>query len=60
MTEDEVQAPTSIVECVKEFVRSIRNDWEELASPLAKSLDQSVEFVDALLEQLENLFVLRS
>ena len=60
MTEDEIQAPLSIVECVKEFVQSIRNDWEELASPLAKSLDQSVEFIDALLEQLENLFVLRS
>lgn len=60
MTEDEISAPSSIVECVKEFVQSIRNDWEELASPLAKSLDQSVEFVDALLEQLENLFVVRS
>lgn len=60
MTEDEISAPSSIVECVKEFVQSIRNDWEELASPLAKSLDQSVEFVDALLEQLENLFAVRS
>jgi hypothetical protein len=39
---------------------SIRSDWSELANPLAKSLDQSTEFVDALLEQLENLFVIRS
>ena len=60
MTEGEVPAPSSIVECVKEFVRSIRNEWEELAMPLAKSLDQNTEFVDALLEQLDNLFVIRS
>lgn len=60
MTEGEVPAPSSIVECVKEFVRSIRNEWEELAIPLAKSLDQNTEFVDALLEQLDNLFVIRS
>ena len=60
MTEDEIPAPISIVECVKEFVVSIRNDWEELVIPTAKSLDQSPEFVEALLEQLENLFVIRS
>ena len=60
MTEDEVPAPASIVECIKEFVMSIRNDWAELANPLAKSLDQNTEFVDALLEQLENLFVIHS
>ena len=60
MTEDEIMAPASIVECIKEFVMSIRNDWAELANPLAKSLDQNTEFVDALLEQLENLFVIRS
>lgn len=52
--------PISIVECVKEFVVSIRNDWEELVIPMAKSLDQSPEFVEALLEQLDNLFVIRS
>ena len=60
MTEDEIPAPASIVECIKEFVMSIRNDWAKLANPLAKSLDQNTEFVDALLEQLENLFVIRS
>lgn len=60
MTEDEIPAPASIVECIKEFVMSIRKDWAELANPLAKSLDQNNEFVDALLEQLENLFVIRS
>lgn len=60
MTEDEILAPSSIVECVKEFVMSIRSNWEELANPLAKSLDQTPEFVEALLEQLENLFVIPS
>ena len=60
MTEDEIMAPASIVECIKEFVMSIRNYWTELANPLAKSLDQNTEFVDALLEQLKNLFVIRS
>lgn len=60
MTEDEILAPSSIVECVKEFVMSIRSNWEELANPLAKSLDQTPEFVEALLEQLENLFVIHS
>jgi hypothetical protein len=60
ITEDEIPAPASIVKCMKEFVISIRNDWAELANPLAKSLDQNTEFVDALLEQLENLFVIRS
>ena len=59
MTEDEIPAPLSIVECVKEFVMSIRSNWDELATPLAKSLDQSADFVVALLEQLENLFVIR-
>ena len=60
MTEDQIPAPASIVECIKDFVISIRNDWAKLANPLAKSLDQNTEFVDALLEQLENLFVIRS
>jgi hypothetical protein len=60
MTEDRIPAPASIVECIKDFVISIRNDWAELANPLAKSLDQNTEFVDVLLEQLENLFVIRS
>ena len=60
MTEDEIPAPSSFVKCVKEFVMSIRSNWEELADPLAKSLDQTPEFVEALLEQLENLFVIRS
>ena len=57
ITEDAaIEAPTAIVECIKEFVTSIRNDWSELANPLAKALDQDEDFVNALLEQLNNLF----
>lgn len=47
----------AIVDCVKDFVSSIRADWDTLSNPLAKALDQDQEFVDALLEQLNNLFV---
>lgn len=57
--DQEIAAPTSIVECIKDFVASIRNDWKELASPLAKSLDQSEDFIEALLDQLNELFITR-
>ncbi len=52
----DVSAPESIVGYSKEFVDSIRSEWDTLAGPLASSLDQSVEFIDQLLEQLYNLF----
>lgn len=57
MEERQITAPASIVECVKEFVTSIRNDWDTLADPLAKALFQDISFVEALLEQLNDLFV---
>ena len=57
MEENQVVAPTSIVACVKEFVISIRDDWEALATPLAKALDQDASFVEALLAQLDELFI---
>lgn len=57
ITDDEIAAPDSIVQCIKDFVTSIRADWSELAEPLAKSLAQDVTFVDALLAQLDELFV---
>lgn len=57
MEEDQVVAPASIVSCVKEFVTSIRDDWEALAIPLAKALDQDATFVEALLAQLDELFI---
>lgn len=55
--EGEIEAPASIVACVQEFVVSIRNEWDELADPLAKSIDMDMPFVVALLEQLNELFV---
>lgn len=60
LSPDEViSAPSSIVECIKDFVDSIRNDWEELSSSLAKSLEQDEEYIEALLDQLNKLFVAR-
>jgi hypothetical protein len=52
----EVVAPQSIVNCIKEFVASIREDWATLANPLAKSIDQDADFVSELLNQLNDLF----
>ena len=57
MTEDNIEAPATIVACIKEFVASIRADWTTLASPLSKSLGQDVDFVDGLLEQLDEMFI---
>ena len=57
MEEEQITAPDSIVECVKEFVSSIRNDWDTLADPLAKALFQDITFVEGLLEQLDDMFV---
>jgi hypothetical protein len=52
----EVIAPQSIVNCIKEFVASIRENWASLADPLAKSIDQDADFVSELLNQLNDLF----
>ncbi len=58
--DENISAPASIVDCINDFVTELRNDWEELASPLAKSLDQSEDFIEALLDQLNELFIPRS
>ena len=55
--EDSVSAPSSVVQCVREFVAVIRNDYENLAPVLARALDAEPELVGQLLEQLEILFV---
>lgn len=61
LSPDEViPAPASIVGCINDFVASIRNDWEELASPLAKSLERDEDFIEALLDQMNELFIPRS
>ena len=57
MTEDNIEAPASIVACIREFVASIREDWTTLAEPLSKSLGQDEAFVTGLLDQLDELFI---
>lgn len=57
MEDNEIIAPGSIVVCIREFVASIRNDWDTLSEPLAKALDQNSSFIEALLEQLDELFI---
>lgn len=53
----EISAPQSIVACIHDFVTSIRGEWDTLAEPLAKAIGQDSDFVDALLNQLNLLFV---
>ena len=57
MEDNEIIAPESIVVCIREFVTSIRNDLDVLSEPLAKALDQNSSFIEALLEQLDGLFI---
>lgn len=57
MTEDEIVAPEKIVAGIQDFVASIRNNWSELATPLAKSLDSEVTIVAELLDALASTFV---
>lgn len=57
MTEDNIEAPATIVACIREFVASIRADWATLAEPLSKSLSQDEAFVNGLLDQLDELFI---
>lgn len=58
MEDSQITAPEPIVTCIKEFVASIRNDWDALSEPLAKALDQDPSFIEALLEQLDGLFAI--
>ena len=56
MEDNEIIAPESIVVCIRDFVASIRNDWNTLSEPLAKALAQDSSFIEALLEQLDEMF----
>jgi len=58
MEDSQITAPEPIVAFIKEFVASIRNDWDALSEPLAKALDQDPSFIEALLEQLDGLFAI--
>ncbi len=55
--DSQIEVPRTIAACVSDFVASIRNDWDELAAPLAKSLGEDTDFVHELLNQLENLYI---
>lgn len=55
-----VEAPEAIVRCVKDFIGSLRENWNELSASLAASLGQDEEFVSELLNQLNELFVVKS
>ena len=57
MEQEQIKAPETIVACIEEFVASLRNEWDTLAVTLAQALDQDVPFVDALLNQLDELFI---
>lgn len=57
MEPTQLVAPEAIITCIKDFVASIRGDWDTLGNPLAKALDQDVTFVEGLLEQLNDLFI---
>ncbi len=57
MEDSQIEVPRTIAACVSDFVASIRNDWDELAEPLAKSLGEDTDFVHELLNQLENLYI---
>lgn len=57
--ESVVEAPESIVSCINEFAHSLQDNWSELADSLAASLGQDKEFVTELLNQLNELFVIK-
>jgi len=57
MEQAQIDAPASIVDCIKKFVASIRKDWANLGDPLAKALDQDETFVEGLLAELDGLFI---
>jgi len=52
-----VIASNAVVTSVKEFVASIRSEWNSLSEPLSKALGQNPEFIDELLNQLDDLFI---
>lgn len=47
MEDSQISAPEPIVDCIREFVASIRNEWNTLSEPLAKAPDQDASFIDA-------------
>lgn len=59
MPTDVVEAPASIVKCIQEFSASIQVEWDTIGGALGKALGQDANFVAALLEQLNELYVVK-
>lgn len=57
MPDEPVPAPSEVVSCIKEFTASIHSEWSDLGDALARSLEQTPEFVEALLQQLDKMFI---
>ena len=57
LEETEVVAPKKVAGIIQDFVSSIRNDWTNLASPLASALDRDDNLVSGLLDVLETIFI---
>lgn len=55
--EDSIVAPQSVVDSVRRFVTEIRQDIDNLAPALAKSIDVEPALIRPLLDQLDRLFV---
>ncbi|MCF0219673.1 MAG: hypothetical protein HUK14_07805 [Muribaculaceae bacterium] len=59
LKEDEIDAPEQIVKCIREFVQSLRSDWEVLSQSLSDALERDETFVRLLLQKLETSFIRR-
>jgi len=57
MENEPIPAALSIVDCIHEFVASLRGEWETLGPALANSIGRSIEFVNALFNILDGIFV---
>lgn len=60
MEVENLEAPTSIIECVHNFVQSIRDEQEELYPSLSKALGIDEDVVETYLDQLYHLFITRT
>lgn len=55
-TEESVSVPRAISDCVRDFVSSIRDEYEILSVAMAQALDMDIALLSPLLDQLESLF----
>ena len=61
MEDSQISAPESIVNCIREFVVSIRNEWDKLSEPLDEFVNEIVEGIILLdtTEVLAESFAMR-